>query len=77
MALPGSPALLKLHLLDGSSPDFDDQVCNVLYGEGYARCVPDLREDDLVWLINYLDRVRRCVVFLQSLINPRIGYQRP
>ena len=77
MASPGSPVLLKLHLLDVSSPDFDDQICNVLYGESYARRVPDLREDDLVWLIDYLDRVHRCVVFLQSLINPRVGYQWP
>ena len=51
----------KLHLLDGSSPGFHDQLCNILYGEEYTQCVPNLQKDDLTSLVDYLDKVRRHV----------------
>jgi len=52
------PVLQRLHCLDRSSADFHDQVCNVLYGEEYKNCVPNFQGDDLVWLAEYLDKVR-------------------
>jgi hypothetical protein len=58
MVSPSSPALQKLHRLDTSSSDFEDQLCNVLYGEEYVQCVLNLEGDDSVWLADYLDEVR-------------------
>ena len=50
--------LEQLRRLDRSSPDFHDQLCNVLYAREYERCVLTLQGDDLVWLVEYLDKVR-------------------
>ena len=43
------------------SSEFHDQLSNILYGEEYRRCAQDLQGDDLVWLVDYLDKVRRHV----------------
>ncbi|KAF9642913.1 kinase-like protein [Thelephora ganbajun] len=56
MASSSSPAIQRLHRLDTSSPDFHDQLCNVLYGEEYTQCAANLQGDDLVWLVDYLDK---------------------
>ena len=58
MSSLGSPALQQLHLLDRPLSGFHDQLSNVLYGEEYRQCVPNLRGDDLIWLVDYLDKVR-------------------
>ena len=53
-----SPNLLQqFRLLDSSSPEFHDKLCNILYGEKYKRCVGELRNDDLMSLVDYLDKV--------------------
>ena len=70
MSSPSSPALQQFHQLDKSSPDFHDKLCNVLYGEEYTQCVLILQGDDLVWLVDYLDRVRCCVSFSYSPLKP-------
>ena len=70
MPSSNSPVLQQLDRLDKSSSDFHDQLCNTIYGEEYVRCVPDLEGDDLVWLVEYLDKVCRRVVFLHSPIEP-------
>ena len=57
MSSSGPPVLQQLRHLDRSSPDFHDQLRKVLYGEEYMQCVPNLQGDDLVWLIDYLDKV--------------------
>ena len=62
-----SPNLLQqLHRLDRSSPRFNDQLSNVLYGEEYKPYVEGLQNDDLVELVDYLDKVR-CYVALPHL----------
>ena len=66
MSLPSSLALQQLHRLDISSPDFHDQLCNLFYGREYSECAPNLQGDDLMWLVDYLDMVRRHVTFLHS-----------
>ncbi|KAF9644746.1 kinase-like protein [Thelephora ganbajun] len=82
MAPPGSPALRKLHSLDTSSSDFGDQLCNVLYGGEYEQCVPNLQGNDLVWLVDYLDKAlndldpsstasRRCLRELRNICSTR------
>jgi len=58
MPSPDPPTLQGLDRLDRSSPEFHNQLSNTLYGEEYQQCVPNLRDDDLVWLIVYLDKVR-------------------
>jgi len=58
MSSPSLPALQRLHRLDRSSSDFQDQLSNALYGEEHKRCVSNLQGDDLVWLVDYLDKVR-------------------
>ena len=63
MSPPSPPALLQLYHLDKSLPDFHDKLCNVFYGREYSQCVPDLQGDDLVWLVDYLDKVCPCVTF--------------
>ena len=58
MAPPRTPALQKLYHLDTSSSGFQDHLCDILRGEEYLRCLPNLEGDDLVWFVEYLDKVR-------------------
>ena len=60
-ASPSSPSLQKLHNLEMSSPNFQDQLSDAFCGKEYAECVRDLGGDDVTWLINYLDKVRPCL----------------
>ena len=50
--------------LDQSSPDFSNQLNNVLYGKEYEQHVQNFQKDDLVWLVDYLDKVCPHVNFL-------------
>ena len=50
--------------LDMSSPGFPDQISNILSGDEYTRRVGDLENDDLVSLVDYLDKARYCLIFL-------------
>ena len=61
MASPSSPTLQRLHSLDKSSPDSQDQLNDLLHENEYQECVPTLQGDELMWLIDYLDEVRRRV----------------
>jgi hypothetical protein len=61
--------LQQLRRLNKSSPDFHDQLCKALCGEEYKQCVPNLQGDDLVWLVGYLDNVRRRVAVPCSLLT--------
>lgn len=64
MSSPVPPALQGLRHLNGSSPTFHDQLASVLYGEEYRQCVQTIQGDDLVWLVDYLDNVRRRAALL-------------
>ena len=66
MPSPGAPVLQQLSLLDKSSPDFHGQLCHVLYGKEYNEYIPNLQGDDLVWLVDYLDKVRLRVALPHS-----------
>ena len=66
MSPPSCPVLQRLPRPDRSSPDLHDQLCNIFYGKPYIQCVPNLQHDDLVWFIDYLDKVRRRVVLPHS-----------
>ena len=67
--MPSYNLVQQLHLLDGSSSGFHDQLCNILYGEGYTQCVPNLQKDDLVSLVDYLDKVCRHAALPRSLLK--------
>lgn len=58
MASPDSPVLQQLHRLDRSSPNFYNQLYDLLRGDEYARCMPNLQGDDVIWVVDYLDKVR-------------------
>ena len=68
--MPFDSLLQQLHRLDGSSSGFQDKLCNVLYGEEYKQCMPSLQNDDLTWLVDYLDKVRCHVALPYSLLKP-------
>ena len=57
MPSPNSPTLQGLDRLDRSSAEFHSQLSDTLYGEEYQQCVPNFRDDDLVWLVDFLDKV--------------------
>ena len=58
--------LPQLHQLNRSSSTFQDQLSSILYGEEFRQQAPNLPSDGLVWLVDYLDKVRRRVSFLLS-----------
>jgi len=70
MSLPTLPVLQRLQNLDRSSPEFHDQLSNVLYGEEYDRCVPNLQDNDTMWLVDYLDEARCRTGVSRSPSNP-------
>ena len=70
MSPPGSLVLQKFHRLDTSLTGLHDQIAALLRGEEYQRCVSNLQGDDLVWLVDYLDKVRRRVVSCYPLLKP-------
>ena len=49
--------LQQLQDLDRSSPQFHDQLSDLLRGEEYRSSVLNLQGDDLAWLVEYLDSV--------------------
>ena len=75
---PALPALQQLDSLDRSSSDFYKQLDGILRGEEYKKyvyredhkLVLNLQHDDLVWLINHLDSVRRHIVLPPSSLTP-------
>ena len=68
--MPSCNLLQRLDRLNRSSFEFHDQLCNVLYGEEYMQSVPKLQNDDLVWLVDYLDKVRCCAVLTNPSLRP-------
>jgi hypothetical protein len=54
-----SPILQEFSCLDRSSQDFPKKLCDLLYGDEYTQCVPDLQDNDPIWLVEYLDQVWR------------------
>lgn len=56
---PPNPATLQQpHLPDKSSPNFHDQLSDVLSCEEYKRSAQNLRGNAIVSLVDYLDGVR-------------------
>ena len=49
--------LRPLHDLDRASPQFHKQLIDFLRGNEYQGVVPGLQNEDLAWLVEYLDSV--------------------
>jgi len=56
--------LEQLRGFDRASPEFHKHLSNFLRSEGYRSVVPSLRDEDLAWLVEYLDSVSLCTVSL-------------
>ena len=69
MSSSSSPALQGLDRLGWASPDFHDKLSEILYEKEYARCVPSLQNDEVVWLVDYLDKVCRHVTVPHSSLK--------
>ena len=54
---PAPMALQQLHHLDRSPSKFHDQLSDVLHGEVFQQSVLNLDRNELVWLVDYLDKV--------------------
>ena len=57
MPLPASPVLQELDGLVRTSSDFSEQLYNVLSRRDYLNCEKNLDDGDVMWLVDYLDRV--------------------
>jgi hypothetical protein len=57
--------------LNRSSPQFPDQLTSLLYKKEYRECIPNLKDEEVVWLIEYLDDVCLSVllVFLSCFLD--------
>ena len=67
-----NPLQQLLHL-NRSSPNFHDQLVNLILGKKYKECVQDLQGADLVRLIEYLGDVCIQFAFLRSPLNTSLG----
>ena len=64
---PPSPLIFQgLERLNRPSSEFDSQLSNILVGQEYKQCASNLQGEDLVWLVDYLDKVCR-PIFLPPL----------
>ena len=71
MTQPRNSALQKFRSLNTPPPDFGDQLGNVLQdGWEYAGREWKLEGGDLTWLVDYVDKVRRCLVFVYIHSKP-------
>ena len=52
-----SNVLTQLRGFDRVSPQFHKDLSNFLRSEGYRNAVPSLQDEDLAWLVEYLDSV--------------------
>ena len=79
MTPPTHQFLHRIHLLDKSLPDFHEQLDNLLHTGQYDQCVEALGDNDLEWLVNYLDEVRHNVPLSLLHSSATIGsrYSRP
>jgi hypothetical protein len=62
-------SLQQLHNLDRASPLFHKEISEFLRGKEYRDAVPNLKGEDLMWLVEYLDSVSLQTVFPHSTFN--------
>lgn len=62
--------LHQLPRLDKSSPNFHNQLSKVLSSKEYKQTVPDLQDNHLELLVDYLDKVRCPILLSRPLLKP-------
>ena len=67
MSTPNLNPLEQLLRLNTSSPEFNDQVNDILRGEEYKQWAERVAGAEVVELVDFLDRVRPRVSFFDSL----------
>jgi len=67
--MPSLTPLQQLRCLDKLSPQFPDRLTSLLCEQEYVDHVTSLQDEDLSWLIEYLDDVRPRVAFTNSLLK--------
>ena len=65
--------LKQLYDLDKASPQFHKNLTNLLRSKGYRNDVSDLQDEDLVWLVEYLNSVSLQTISPQSAPNTVVG----
>ena len=75
MPLPES--LQRLRGLDRTSPEFPNQLADILLGEDDVNIVQNLSCEDAGPFVEHLDSVRLWVMFTCSLLNIAVAPQRP
>ena len=55
--MPPSNPLKTLRNLDGTSPDFHNQLVDLIRGSEYRDAIPNLEGEGLAWLVDYLENV--------------------
>ena len=58
-----SELLRELRGLDKTSPRFHKQLADILHGDEYRNAIPNLEDEDVAWLVQYLDDVSHRTVF--------------
>ena len=65
--MPPCNPVEKLHRLNRTSSGFHNQLSGVLYEEEYGQWVKNI-DNDMVWLVDFLDKVRRRTAFVHPTL---------
>ena len=71
--MPLPDILLQFDHLDKDPSQFQDQLTGLLYKEEFKDCIPKLRDKDVVWLVEYLDKVRLFLYTCTLLTRSRLS----
>ena len=69
--MPLPEILQQLDRLDKNSPQFQDLLTSFLYKEGFEDCIPKLQDEDIIWLVKYLDQV--CLSIMLYLYSAQLA----
>ena len=65
--------LQELRDLDSASPRFRNELIKFLRGDEYRNVFPTLQNEDLTWLVEYLEKVSLQTIFLRAALNTGVG----
>ena len=65
--------LKKLHGLDRTSSQFHKRLSGLLRSEAYRSAVPNLQDEDVAWLVDYLESVSLQTISPKSAPNTVLG----
>jgi len=70
--IPHNP-LQRLRDLDRTSPQFHKQLIDFLRGSEYRDVIQSLQNEDLAWVVEYLDSVSLQTVFPHPALRSGVG----